>query len=524
MAETTGLGATIEAAINAAVQKAIGEYKSGTPSTAAATTTKPETTQQQTNEPYQMTEDNLATPTDVSDISTPVENKGSMKVNEYVSPYQKDQQALVKDLGDAKLYETPQKTEDFMKNLFDQQTKKFEYDKENDPLVKSARKEVEQAVKNMATKRGFAFGSQEQDLISQQMAKVEPQFEQIAYNENNDFLNRQLGLANTIMQWEQIQFDRSKDQINLIQTKLDFINQLDQQEFNKFKVILEQRNFNRSNYLNKQKFNLQKKLADQDLALQRLDNLGYVDKQASAILGIPIGTKAKWAQQLAMEQANKIELATRQNKYDIEKQKLDAKIEKELYALKNKLDTESQLKLQAQTYSYKKQLQQMEFDYNKKKQAIQEQQAAEEAAQKEIEAASNYVGGKGSTVKARKASGGMTAAQFKRSYYAEIKKFLKKFNTKKEQNSQTAAKYLKGLKELGVNDSVIAMIRNNYNVPTIKKAVKKTAKAEAQAMVSSVTKKGGSSLDLMKWPGTKNYKKPKKKKKKKKADLGKYRG
>jgi hypothetical protein len=318
----------------------------------------------------------------------------------------------------------------------------------------------------MANKRGFAFGSQAQDMISQQMAKVQPQFEQIARGEHADFLNSQLNLANTIMQWEQIQFDRSKNQIELITTKLQFFNKLDDRQFNIFKTMLEQRNINRSIYLQEQKFKLQKKLQDQNLALMKLDNLGYVDEEISIALGVPVGTQAKWVKQMAMEQTNKMELLAKENEYNLKKQQLDYQMEKELYALKGKYDLENQLKLEAQAYEYKKKLMEIEFSKQVKLKQIAEAKAAAEAA-----ARARSGGGSGGSSK-YVGSTGMTQKQLDSAYRSYASKFITKFKTASSRQSQEAARYLQDLYAIGVDGAIIARIQSTFGVPNASAPVK----------------------------------------------------
>jgi hypothetical protein len=360
----SNLASGLEAAIQSAVQTALANNANNVnQNTQNATNNVNQSTQNTTNNVSQTTPPTTgqAVPTNVSQFNAPLVKEGNMQTGEYTTPYQAEQQGLVQQLGAAKTYETSPETQNFLKGLFKSQTEKFDYVAENDPLVQKAKANVTQVVTNMAAKRGFAFGSQTQDMISQQMAKVLPQFENIARGEHEDFLNRQLNLANTIMTWEQIQFDRSQDQIKLLTTKMDFINKLSDRDFDQFKLALDQRNIERNMYLEQQRFDLQKRMSEQSMALTRLENLGYVDQEGSVILGVPIGTQAKWVKQMAMEQANKLELMAKQLEYDLAKQQLDMQIEKELYALKSRLDYESQLKMQAITYQYKKDLQALDL-------------------------------------------------------------------------------------------------------------------------------------------------------------------
>lgn len=358
------LASGLEQAITQAVQNAMGSQQQQAPT-------------QQSQAQINANKNAVTSPHPV-DVKTPMPKVGGMKTGEYQNPYQQQQQQLTQQLGNTKLYETPQQTKDLMKGLFVSQTEKYNYAAENDPLVIQARKNLEQSVTNMVAKRGFGATSSVNDLVTNQMTKMIPQFESIARGEHADFLSNQLNLANTMMQWEQIQFDRSKDQIQLITTKIDTFNKMSDRDFQIFKSMLDQRNANRTMYLQLEEFKLSEKLQENKMALQRLENLGYVDEETSITLGVPIGTKAKWAQKLAMEQTNKLALMAQENEYNLKKQQLDADLEKELYTLKNKLDLDSQLKLEAMTYEYKKQLQDIEF--KKEAELLRLQQEAEAAA------------------------------------------------------------------------------------------------------------------------------------------------
>jgi hypothetical protein len=364
----TSLAAGLETAITQAVQNAVGGNQSPQQSQAQQAVNKNIVTS-----PAPVNTGG-ATPTDASSVEDPMAKTGNMQTGEFTNPYQQEQQQLTQQLGSAKLYETPQATKDIMKGIFATQTEKYNYAAENDPLVKAARENLEQQVTNMVAKRGFKYGNAD-DIINSQMTQMIPQFEQIARGEHADFLTRQLNLANTIMQWEKMQFDRSKDQVQLLSQKLDAFNKMEDRDFKVFKMMLEQRNINRTIWLQQQKFALAKKIQESQMALERIEQLGYVDEEASIALGVPVGVKAKWVQQLALEKQNKLELMAKENEYNLQKQAVDAQLERELYELKGRIDLESQLKLQAMTYQYKKDLQDIELSRD-----IELKRMAEEAA------------------------------------------------------------------------------------------------------------------------------------------------
>jgi hypothetical protein len=454
----TSLGESINALVQDAVAKATGTNQTSTAGTqqqTAQNTTAP------TTSPITNPTPGAATPTDVSQTSQGLVKTTNMKTGEYVSPYQQQQQELLGQLQKSELPDVSQASKDYMNQMFQDQTKTFDYDIEKDPLVAKARQQVQQSIMDMANKRGFAYGSYESDQVKQQMEKLSPQFEQMAYDQNSDYLNRQLGLASTMMKWEKIQFDRSKNAIELLKTKLDFFNKLDDREFNVFKAMLSQRNTQRSLALQEKKFELERQNQMTTQALTRLDNLGYVDNQASIVLGFPVGAKAKWVQQATIEHQNKLELMAKENEYNLVKAKLDADIEKELYALKSKLDENSKMKYAAMEYQYKKDLQAMEYKYTEQRYQIQ---AAQEAAAAAAAKRSSGGGGGGGTSPA-------SDKELSSRYTTEAKRFIAKFGNKKKYG-QDAAQYLDNLRRAGVEPEVLMRIRQEFSVPNLAGAAK----------------------------------------------------
>lgn len=403
-----------------------------------------------------------ATPTDVSQTSGGLIKTSNMKTGEYVSPYQQEQQQLAEQLQASKLPEVTPEAKAYMNTMFEQQTKKFDYDIEQDPLVAAAKAQVQKSIMDMANKRGFAYGSYESDIVKQQMQKLEGQFEQMAYDNNSDYLNRQLGLANTIMKWEKIQFDRSKNSIELLKTKLEFFNRLDEREFNVFKIMLAQRNTQRTLAMQEKKFELQRQSQETNQALTRLENLGYVDSQASIVLGFPVGAKAKWVQQAAIQHQNKLETMAKENEFNILKQQLDADMEKEMYALKNRLDEASKMKYAAMEYNYKKELLAMEHNYNVQKVQIAQAQAAAAAAA----AAARSGGGGGGRGGGGGGGSSGSDAKLNSRYMTEAKRFIDKFGNKKKYG-QDAAQYLDNLRRAGIEPEVLMRIRSEFGVPNL---------------------------------------------------------
>jgi uncharacterized membrane protein YgcG len=477
------LSEAIQSLVQEAVQKAIGAQKTppvtdqSQSQQAATTATQPSTTNIQTP-PVTEQPKSTATTTDVSQVTTPVAEVSNMKTGEFVAPYQKQQQELAGQLQGAQLYDYSDASKNYIDTMFKQATTKFDYDINSDPLVAKAKEQVESSIINMANKRGFAYGSFESDIVKQQMDKLSGEFEEIAYNKNADYMNRQLSLANTMMKWEKIQFDRSKNAIELLRTKLDFFNRLEERDFNVFKIMLDNRNTQRSLALQQQKLALQRKRQEAENAYNRIESLGYVDNKASITLGIPVGTKAVWAQKASLAHQNKLEEMAKQNEYDLIKQKLDADMEKELYALKNRLDEASKMKYMALEYDYKTKIRNMEFEYEKKKaQILKEKEEARAAAAAAAAAArSRSSGGGGGS---RSSGGGSSSqkvsnAKLNSRYMTEAKRFIKKFGNKKKYG-QDAARYLDDLRRAGVEEAVLMRIKDEFNVPKLKSTAKKKA-------------------------------------------------
>jgi hypothetical protein len=296
-------------------------------------------------------------------------------------------------------------------------------------------------------------------MISQQMAKVLPQFEQIARGEHSDFLTRQMGLVDQMMKWEQIQFDRSKDQIQLLNMKMDAINKMADRDFNVFKTMMEQRNANRQIHLQQQRYELERKTQENKMALDRIEQLGYVDEDASIILGVPVGTKAKWVQQMAIEQADKLELMAKENDYNLKKAVLDSEMERNLYELKSQIDLNSQLKLQAMAYEYKKDLQNIEFSRDVELKRMEEELAAAKA-----KSSGGGSGRKSSGSSSAKSAYGLTDAELNKEYEKAVKVFKGRMNSLDNAGGAELRSLLAGMTREGYSPEVIARLRIEYDL------------------------------------------------------------
>lgn len=461
MADNTGTAAnSLVTAIQALVSEAMEKSKGANTSQQGTAQVQQQTAEATGQQTTPTVTPGTADLTQVSQTNSGLQKTTNMKTGEYVSPYQQEQQQLQQQLQGEQLPEMSQATRNYMNAMFEKQTAKFSYNVEDDPLVAKAKENLQQSIMDMASKRGFAYGGLS-DIVTQQMSKLAPQFESIAYNRNADYMNRQIALSNTMMKWESIQFDRKKNAIELIRTKLDFINRLDTREFNIFKTMMSQRNIQRKIHMESLRISYQKQHNDVTNALARVESLGYVDNQASLVLGTPVGTQAKWVQKAAMEHQNRLDKMYKENEYAIQKQNLDAQMDRELFALQNKLDEASKMKYQALEYNYKKELQAMEFNFEKEKASIAAAAAAAAAARSRSSG-----GGGGGSYGGGGSGSGLSNAQLNSKYTTEAKRFMAKFGNKGSYG-QDAAKYLDTLSRAGVAPEVLMRMKDEFGIPNL---------------------------------------------------------
>ena len=275
---------------------------------------------------------------------------------EYVSPYQEQIEALLQQLQNVSPYETPEELEQYLLQLLQSANEPFTYDPTQDAALKVAQDEAGRQVREGHGIKGTLYSSGTISNIAKAQGAQIPEYEMKSYQRFADEKNRQVQMMTTLMQWDELQANRHYDQIQLIQTKFDYIMNLDQLGFEKFQVMLEQRQFQKEYELEQQSLQLQEQIAAIEEAYQRVDALGYVDNKASVVLGIDVGTKAQWVKELEMQQAQELERIKKEYDNNKKLQKEQAKIDKALIAYKNSLEEASQKKLLEKQYAYDKKL------------------------------------------------------------------------------------------------------------------------------------------------------------------------
>lgn len=265
-------------------------------------------------------------------------------------------QAALDEIKNFEAYQTPQQTLDQVNQLMQSAQEKFNYDPMADSALKTAQKEAERVVREAAGSKGMLYSSGTVSTAARKAGELIPTYEQQAYGRWSDTKNREVNLLQTIMDWDELQSKRNVDQLNLIKTKFDTIMDMDSRTLEQFKAMLEQRNEDRSYALEMEKMEIERQQQMMDDAWKIVDSLGYVDYSSSIVLGVPVGTKAQWAKQVALEHDYTLQEMAKQNEYSIAQQNSQAGIERSLTEYKAALEEASQLRLQGNQFANEKSL------------------------------------------------------------------------------------------------------------------------------------------------------------------------
>lgn len=177
----------------------------------------------------------------------------------------------------------------------------FQYDPVNDTALQMATEYAANTTMENMISSGILNSSMTAERVAKVVSDLIPQYEQLAYTRWSDGLSRLADTAQLVMQYDSQQFEYWKD--------------------------AKDREFQ-----NKQ-FEYQKAQDELENAWKRVDELGYVDNEASAILGVPVGTLSGEAR-LAKEE-REYELARMREQYELERANDEA-----LYKLRAELDKE----------------------------------------------------------------------------------------------------------------------------------------------------------------------------------------
>lgn len=175
---------------------------------------------------------------------------------------------------------------------------------------------------------GVLNSSATAERVARVVSELIPQYEQLAYTRWTDYIGQLSDTAQLVMNYDSQQFEYWKDAKD--------------REFQE------------------KQFEYQEQQDALENAWKRVDELGYVDNNASAILGVPVGTLSGEAR-----------LAKEQQEFELAKMREQAQIEyennKALYKLRAELDKEQArytAQLEKEQAKYQSQLDKEETEYN----------------------------------------------------------------------------------------------------------------------------------------------------------------
>lgn len=179
----------------------------------------------------------------------------------------------------------------------------FQYDPAKDTALQLATEYAANSTMQSLAGSGVLNSSATAERVARIVSELVPEYEKLAYSKWTDYLGQLANTAQIVMTYDNQQFEHWKD--------------------------AKDREFQ-----NKQ-FEYQKQQDALTNAWKRVDELGYVDNNASAILGVPVGTLSGAARE-----------AKEQREFELAKMREQAQIEyennKALYKLKAELDKEQQ--------------------------------------------------------------------------------------------------------------------------------------------------------------------------------------
>lgn len=176
---------------------------------------------------------------------------------------------------------------------------RFNYNPNEDDLLKQASQYVTQTTFENMNSKGILNSSMTAERVAKVVGDLIPQYEKLAREEFDTAFNQMLNTANLLMS-------------------------MDEREFSIWKDARDQQWQEKLHEHQKQQDNLQN-------AWKRVDELGYVDNNASTILGVPVGTLSKDARE--SKEAYERELEKMKKQAEIQMQ-----TEKELANFKNDLE------------------------------------------------------------------------------------------------------------------------------------------------------------------------------------------
>jgi hypothetical protein len=180
-----------------------------------------------------------------------------------------------------------QRLEGILTKLEERLNTPFEYNPNKDTGLKQAQGEVMKTVREDMGNRGMLYSEGTKSMMTQEAAKLVPQYRQIAYGEYKDETARIMDFAN-------------------------FVSGIDSKNFEKLKTVVDNDYRERTFTYQKEQQTLENERAKINDAWSRVSYVGYVDNQVSQLLGLPVGTPSQRVREMLQQREYEIQDRERQ--------------------------------------------------------------------------------------------------------------------------------------------------------------------------------------------------------------------
>ena len=177
-----------------------------------------------------------------------------------------------------------------------------QYDPATDPAYQATAGVVEQGTMEAMNQRGILASTITRDQLAQNLAQIIPALQQQFYGRQQSQIGNLTGLAGLYGGLEQQQYGYQQDQFGRTMDVFGIMDTLQQRE--------------QQRQADEQAAALKQTEQQLENAWTRAKTLGYVDNQASQILGIPVGTPTFQAQDAYEDRKLKLQLAQQQLQLD----------------------------------------------------------------------------------------------------------------------------------------------------------------------------------------------------------------
>lgn len=213
---------------------------------------------------------------------------------QYASPYANDIKNMLDQIANTPAYESPYASvlQDMINKM---NSRSFDYDPETDPEFQKDSQTLTRAIMEQMNQRGILNSSITADNVSQVIKDLMVSYRGQAYDRYMDEGQQLLQQANFIMGVDQQGYSRYQDERTQKTQMLNLLFNMDDRQFKQYQSAMEQdysmRKDQYQSSLNQ--YNAQKKQVSD--AWDRVQELGYVDNEASIILGVEAGTLSREA-------------------------------------------------------------------------------------------------------------------------------------------------------------------------------------------------------------------------------------